>query len=406
MVCEKGDVKCEGKPCRTSNTLTCPFQLAAYEMELICRSSWKHGRIHAEMGSGHTNQVELAHSVLIHFRPKSLHLHCLHYQVSTNLRLLQSNQGFMEKVKGTKYHWYPDLLEAAQVPLYDGIMPTLKLLNARRVKRLQKQGRRSPRGRGGSGSTSTRRYSRIEVRSGGRSRRCSMDMGRRPKRVPRILIANPYQLLPRGKQGSAPSACKCTQEEHPQRLPLNKAKKEVFPPPPKPQNESRSDIELKYEGCSDVESDAGECMVGMESEAEFSSDEDDTSLLSCVQLCDCQRDAHKWTCFLNPRNRERKYTRSLQLGKYVCVHNRKLGNWHVVCRVVDVVGECYQPYCLNGVLDKAFSSYELTPIASERIIPLDNWHKAGKVSMCSLATDKLVVQPCNCSLPSPPESID
>ena len=45
---------------------------------------------------------------------------------------------FMEKVKGTKYHWYPDLLEAAQVPLYDGIMPTLKLLNARRVKRLQK----------------------------------------------------------------------------------------------------------------------------------------------------------------------------------------------------------------------------------------------------------------------------
>ena len=65
-------------------------------------------------------------SVLIHFRPKFLHLHRLHYQVSNNLRLLQSNHGFMEKVKGTKYRWYPDLLEEAQVPLYDGIVPTLE----------------------------------------------------------------------------------------------------------------------------------------------------------------------------------------------------------------------------------------------------------------------------------------
>ena len=89
------------------------------------------------MGRGHTNQVESAHGVLIHFRPKSLHFHCLHYQVSINLGLLQSNQSF-EKVKGTKYHWYPELLEAAQVPLYDGIVLTLKLLNAHRVKWLQK----------------------------------------------------------------------------------------------------------------------------------------------------------------------------------------------------------------------------------------------------------------------------
>ena len=164
-------------------------------------------------------------------------------------------------------------------------------------------------------------------------------------------------------------------------------------------------MELKYESCSDVESDASECMVGVESETEFPSDEDDTSLLSCVQLCDCQGGAHKQTCFLNPRNRNRKCTRSLQLGQYVCVHNRKLGNCHVVCRIVDVVGECYWLYCLSGVLDKAFSSYELTPVASERDIPLDNWRKAGKVSMHSLATDKLVGQPCNCSLPPPPESI-
>ena len=133
-------------------------------------------------------------------------------------------------------------------------------------------------------------------------------------------------------------------------------------------------MELKCESCSDVESDASECMVGVESEAEFSSNEDDTSLLSCVQLCDCQGGAHKGTCFLNPRNRKRKYTHtcSLQFGQYVCVHNRKLGNCHVVCRIVDVVGERYRLYCLSGVLDKAFSSYELTPVASERVIPLDN----------------------------------
>ena len=99
--CEEDDVKCQGKPYRTTHILTCPFHLAAYEFELIRRASQSRDLIHIEMGKGHTNQLESAHSVLIHFRPKSLHLHHLHYQVSTNLGLLQSNSWGRQRVQST-----------------------------------------------------------------------------------------------------------------------------------------------------------------------------------------------------------------------------------------------------------------------------------------------------------------
>ena len=62
----------------------------------------------------------------------------------------------MGKAKGTKYHWYPDLLEAAEVPLYDGIVPTLKLLNARRLKKLEKAKEESSKKKRGCGSTTIR----------------------------------------------------------------------------------------------------------------------------------------------------------------------------------------------------------------------------------------------------------
>ena len=231
----------------------------------------------------------------------------------------------------------------------------------------------------------------------------------------------------KSKKGIAPGACKCGSTSH-RRIshkdcPLNKAKRELFPPPPKPEGDGGSDLDRKefnYESCSDVESDASECMMGVESEAESSSDEDDTLFLSYAQLCECQGAAHKRSCPLNPRKKRPapfshdvsdslppakagKY--SLQLGQYVCVHNTMLGNFHIVCRIVDVVGRSYRLYSCGGLLDRAFSYDELTPVVSERTIPLDNWRRARKVSMRSLASDMTVVQPCNCNLPPPPESI-
>lgn len=65
-------------------------------------------------------------------------MHCLHYQVFTNLGLLQSNQTFMRSLEGLRYHWYLELLKNASMPVYDGIEPTLKHMNIARKQRLDK----------------------------------------------------------------------------------------------------------------------------------------------------------------------------------------------------------------------------------------------------------------------------
>ena len=172
-------------------------------------------------------------------------------------------------------------------------------------------------------------------------------------------------------------------------------------------------VVMWIESCSDVESDASECMVGVESEAE---------LYRCVSarglhtngavplIHTAGRSLIPFPMMLAIAGATpllQRQGNSLQLGQYVCVHNRKLGNCHVVCRIVDVDGRCCRFYCSSGLLDKAFPGDELTLVASERTIPLDNWRQAGKVSMCSLASDMIHVdvQPCNCNLPPPPESI-
>ena len=84
----------------TTNVLTCPFHSLAYEIELGERAKQADELIHTKLGKGHTNLVEASHNVLIRFRPKVMHLHRLHYQVSTNLGLLQSNQTYMGSMKG------------------------------------------------------------------------------------------------------------------------------------------------------------------------------------------------------------------------------------------------------------------------------------------------------------------
>ena len=53
-----------------------------------------------------------------------------------------------------------------------------------------------------------------------------------------------------------------------------------------------------------MDSDASECMVGVESEAGFSSDEDDISLLESFQFCECLG-GHKRECLYNRRNIKR-----------------------------------------------------------------------------------------------------
>ena len=134
--CERSAVSCEGKRYATTNALTCPFHSLAYEIELGVWTKQADNLIHSQLGKGHTNSVEAAHNVLIRFRPKSMHLHRLHYQVATNLGLLQSNQTFMGSMEGMAYHWYVELLQLLDLPVHDGVGPLLQQVNSKRKKKL------------------------------------------------------------------------------------------------------------------------------------------------------------------------------------------------------------------------------------------------------------------------------
>ena len=68
------DVKCEGKPYRTKNVLSCPYHSLAYQIECEKRAKLASEVIHPVLGRGHTNQIEASHNVFIHFRPKHWHL--------------------------------------------------------------------------------------------------------------------------------------------------------------------------------------------------------------------------------------------------------------------------------------------------------------------------------------------
>ena len=58
-----------------------------------------------------------------------LHLERLHYEVSTNLGLLQSNMTYLYDKRGPDYHWIPVLYNRLKLPLYDGLQEQLELHN-------------------------------------------------------------------------------------------------------------------------------------------------------------------------------------------------------------------------------------------------------------------------------------
>ena len=65
---------------------------------------------------------------MIHFTSKDVALQRLHYEVSTNLALLQSNMTYMYEKRGKEYHWIPDLYKRLGLSLYEG-MVILRLIS-------------------------------------------------------------------------------------------------------------------------------------------------------------------------------------------------------------------------------------------------------------------------------------
>ena len=132
---DKENFKRNGKDYATWYVLTCPFHSLLYEIEC---DSMADSLVHPVLKRGHSNWLEASHNVFIRFRSKDISLERLHYEVSTNLGLLQSNMTYMYKKRGPNYHWIPDLYKRLNLPLYEGIQEAVTTFN---IKRRQQLGR-------------------------------------------------------------------------------------------------------------------------------------------------------------------------------------------------------------------------------------------------------------------------
>ena len=95
----------------------------------------------------------------------------------------------------------------------------------------------------------------------------------------------------------------------------------------------------------------------------------------------------------------------VEIGDYIGIHSKTMGESHVPCCVVGEFGGRFQLYCSKGVLNVSFSSSELIPLTTCASIPLDNWRQAPKVSLRSLTRDPAIAEHCDCNLTLCSESI-
>ena len=95
--------------------------------------------VHPVLKRGHSNWLEASHNVLIRFRSKDISLQRLHYHVSTNLGLLQSNMTYMFDKRGPSYHWLQELFHRMKLPVYDDLLKHLESENRLRKQQLDDQ---------------------------------------------------------------------------------------------------------------------------------------------------------------------------------------------------------------------------------------------------------------------------
>ena len=132
--------QCVGKPYNTRNRLTCPFHSLAYVIEIEHRAAMADSLVHPLLKRGHSNWPEASHNVLIRFRSKHGFLERLHYNLSTDLGLLQSNMSYERNAKGSEYrHWTTELYRRLKLPVYEGVGEALERYAKRRGKVLERK---------------------------------------------------------------------------------------------------------------------------------------------------------------------------------------------------------------------------------------------------------------------------
>ena len=134
---DKYNFKCKGKPYTTGHKLDCPFHSLAYELECREKAALADVLIHPGIGKITTNLVEASHNVLVRYRSKNWNLARLHYQVSTNIGLMQSCMTYLYTKRGPQYHWILDILKRMHLPVLDNLQYILKQLNVVRFSCLQ-----------------------------------------------------------------------------------------------------------------------------------------------------------------------------------------------------------------------------------------------------------------------------
>ena len=129
--CEnKEQITCNGKPYKTKMKLDCAFHALVYEIECYERTS------QVKIKRGHSNSVEASHNVLLRFRSKDIYLERLHYELSTNLGLLQANMTYMHATFDSSYHWIPELYQRMKLPVFEGVQEALEKHNVKRSQAL------------------------------------------------------------------------------------------------------------------------------------------------------------------------------------------------------------------------------------------------------------------------------
>ena len=83
--------------------------------------------------------------------------------------------------------------------------------------------------------------------------------------------------------------------------------------------------------------------------------------------------------------KKKRVSTSFEVGNYVSLHSSSLVSQHVPCRIVRKCRKGYQLYCKKGILDRTYSSGELTSLSDDSSITLDVWHQASTISfqMCN-----------------------
>ena len=306
--CGEGDVKCEGKAYKTRNVLTCPYHSLAYQIECEKRAQQAHDVIHPVLGRGHTNQNEASHNVLIRFRPKHSQITRLHYHVSTNLGLLQSNMTYMNHVRGMGYHWLPDLLQRMGLPLLHGVEAVLKQANVKRFEMLEHSKTEAAKKKKIQWKSQHRGTNQEKRKKWGRSQKVQHSYGDADDEEP--FVSTPTRSTrKRGK------SCRCGSTSHSRTThrdcPYNK-NKGVSVGGIMPIVAASRDSKVGGEGVdeeSDQEGEYDSCMESddscMESDDEcvLSSSDEDVGTPFSIELCTCVGRAHSRSCPLNPRNK-------------------------------------------------------------------------------------------------------